>query len=75
MHNRIQVQSLKKYRAEVFIKALKTVKFPNYNIFSNVKVACSVLLNKIIDTIVNVTLIKIKNCIKIKRKRFKRLKK
>ena len=47
MHNQIQVRSLKKYSAEIFTNALKTVQFPNYNIFSNVNVAYSDLLNKI----------------------------
>ena len=32
MHNQIQVQSLKKYSAEIFTNALKTVQFLNYNI-------------------------------------------
>ena len=51
MHNQIQVQSLKKYSAEIFTNALKTVQFLNYNIISNVNVAYSDLLNKISDTI------------------------
>ena len=51
MHNQIQVRSLKKYSAEIFTNALKTVQFPNYNIFSNVNVAYADLLNKISDTI------------------------
>ena len=46
------------YSAEIFTNALKTVQFPNYNIFSNVNVAYSDLLNKISDTIDNVTPIK-----------------
>ena len=58
IHNQIQVRSLKKYSAEIFTNALKTVQFPNYNIFSNVKVAYSDLLNKISDTIDNVAPIK-----------------
>ena len=29
MHNQIKVRSLKKYSAEIFTNALKTVKFPN----------------------------------------------
>ena len=49
MHNQIQVQSLKKYSAEIFTNALKTVQFPNYNIFSNVNIAYSDLLNLQID--------------------------
>ena len=58
IHNQIQVQSLKKYSAENFTNALKTVQFPNYKIFSNVNVAYSDLLNKISDTIDNVAPIK-----------------
>ena len=41
MHNQIEVRSLKKYSAEIFTNALKTVQFPNYNIFSNVNIAYS----------------------------------
>ena len=51
MHKQIQVRSLKKYSAEVFTNALKTVQFPNYNTFSNVNVAYADHLNKIPDTI------------------------
>ena len=51
MDNQIQAQSLKKYSAEIFTNALKTVQFPNYNIFSNINVAYSDLLNEISDTI------------------------
>ena len=58
MHNQIQVWPLKMYSAEIFTNALKTVQFPNYNIFSNVNVAYSNLLNKISDTVDNVTPIK-----------------
>ena len=58
MHNQIQVRSLKKYSAEIFTNALKTVQFPNYNIFSNVNVAYSDLLNKISETIDRVAPIK-----------------
>ena len=50
MHYQIQVQSLKKYSAQIFTNALKTVQFPNYNIFSNVNIAYSDLLNKISET-------------------------
>ena len=46
-----KARSLKKYSAEIFTGQLKTVQFPNGNIFSNVDVAYSVLLNKISDTI------------------------
>ena len=58
IHNQIQVQSLKNYSAEIFTNALKTVQFPNYNIFSNVNVVYSDLVNKISDTIDNVPPIK-----------------
>ena len=51
MHNQSQVWSLKRYSAEIFTNILRTVQFPNYNIFSNVNVAYSDLLNKISDTI------------------------
>ena len=47
MHNQSQVWSLKRYSAEIFTNILRTVQFPNYNIFSNVNVAYSDLLNKI----------------------------
>ena len=90
MHNQIQVWSLKKYSAEIFTNALKTVQFPNYNIFSKVNVAYSDLLNKISDTIDSVASIKeirmknntqewfdyeISEAIKIKEKYFKKSKK
>ena len=58
MHNQIQVQSLKKYIPEIFTNALKTVQFPNYNIFPNVNFAYSDLVNKISDTIDNAAPIK-----------------
>ena len=51
MHNQIHVWTLKMYIAGIFTNALKTVKFPDYNISSNVNV---VPLNKISDTIDNV---------------------
>ena len=51
MHNQIQVRSLKNYSAEIFTNASKTGQFPNYNIFSNVNVAYSDLLNKISNTL------------------------
>ena len=90
MHNQIRVRSLKKYSTEIFTNTLKTVQFPNYNIFQNVKVACSDLLNKISNTINFVALIdeiRIKNdiqewfdneiaeAIKIEKKYFKKFKK
>ena len=82
MNLQIQVRSLKKYSAEIFTNALKTVQFLNYNIISNVNVAYSDLLNKISDTIYSVAPIKeirIKNeiaeAIKIREKYFKKLKK
>ena len=51
MHNQIHVWTLKMYIAGIFTNALKTVKFPDYNISSNVNV---VPLNKISNTIDNV---------------------
>ena len=51
MHNQIQVRSLKKYSAEIFFNALKTVPLPNYNILLNVDIAYSNFVNKISDTI------------------------
>ena len=90
MHNQIRVRSLKKYSTEIFTNTLKTVQFPNYNIFQNVNVACSDLLNKISNTINSVALINkigIKNdiqewfnneiaeAIKIEKKYFKKFKK
>ena len=90
MHNQIQVQSLKKYSAEIFTNALKTVQFPNYNIFSNVNIAYSDLLSKIsdiIDSVAPIKEIRIKNntqewfdneiaeAIKIREKYFKKFKK
>ena len=41
MNLQIQVRSLKKYSAEIFTTALKTVQFLNYIIISNVNVAYS----------------------------------
>ena len=90
MHNQIQVPSSKNYSAEIFTNALKTVQFPNNNIFLNVNIAHSDLLNKISDTIDSVAPIKetkIKNntqewfdnetaeAIKIRGKYFKKFKK
>ena len=100
MYNQIQVRFLKKYSAEInallflmnneIINALKTVQFPNYNIFSNVDVAYCDLLNKISNTIDNVAPIKetrikdntpewfdneIAEAIKIRAKYFKKFKK
>ena len=82
MNLQIQVRSLKKYSAETFTNAFKTVQFLNYNIISNVNVAYSDLLNKISDTIYSVAPIKeirieneIAEAIKIREKYFKKLKK
>ena len=58
MNSEIQIRSLKKYSAEIFTNALKTVQFPNYNIFSNVNFDYSDLLNKISETIDSVAPIK-----------------
>ena len=90
MHNQIQVRFLKKFNAEIFAHVLKTVEFPNYNIFSKINVFYSDLLNKISDTMDSVAPIKeirIKNntqewfdnaiieAIKIREKYFKKFKK
>ena len=90
VHNQIQVRSLKTCSAKTFTNALKTDQFPNYNIFWNVNVAYSDLLNKILDTTDNVAPIKeirIKNntqewfdneiaeAIKTRQKYFKKFKK
>ena len=64
MHNQIQFRSLKKWSAEIFTNALKTVQFSNYSIFSNINVAYSDLLNKIsdiIDSVAPIKEIRIKN--------------
>ena len=58
VHKQIQVQCLKRCSAEILTNALKAVQFPNYNIFSNVNVAYSDLLNKVSDTVNNVAPIK-----------------
>ena len=90
INNQIQVRYLKKHSAEIFTNALKTVQFPNYNIFLNVNVAYSDLLNMIADTIDSTAPIKeigVKNntqewfeskiaeAIKIREKYFKKFKK
>ena len=87
---KIQVRSLKKCSAEIFTNALKIVQFWNCNIFSNVNVAYSDLLNKISNTIDRVAPIKeiitknntqewfdneIAEAIKIREKYFKKFKK
>ena len=59
MHHQIQVRHLKKYSAEFFTNALKTVQSSNYNIFLSVNVAYSDLLNKISDIIDRVAPIKV----------------
>ena len=64
IHSQTQVRSLNKYSAEIFTNALAilfnsiTVQFPIHNIFLNVNVAYSDLLNKISNTIDNVAPIK-----------------
>ena len=57
-HKMHMVRSLKKYSGEIFTNVLKAVQFPNYNIFSNVNVAYSDLVNIISDTVDNVAQIK-----------------
>ena len=58
MHNQIQTQSLRNYSAENLISTLKNIKFPNYDIFSDVNVAYADLTKKISDAIDNVAPIK-----------------
>ena len=58
MHNQIQVPSLKKYSSDIFTNTLKTVQFPNYDVFSGINVAYSDLVNRISDKIDNVETIK-----------------
>ena len=90
MHNQIQTRSLRNYSAEKLISTLKDIKFPNYDIFSDVNVAYADLTKKISDAIDNVAPIKtlrIKNnsqdwfdseiaeAIKLREKYFKKFKK
>ena len=58
MHNQIQTRSLRNYSAEKLISTLKDIKFPNYDIFSDVNVAYADLTKKISDAIDNVAPIK-----------------
>ena len=58
MHNQIQTRSLRNYSAEKHISTLKDIKFPNYDIFSDVNVAYADLTKKISDAIDNVAPIK-----------------
>ena len=46
MHNQIRIRSLKKYTPKLLIKELKRINFSNYNIFSNVNIACLDLVEK-----------------------------
>ena len=57
IHNQIQTRSLRNYSAENLISTLKDIKFPNYDIFSDVNVAYADL-TKISDAIDNVAPIK-----------------
>ena len=58
MHNQTQTRSLRNYCAEKLISTLKDIKFPNYDIFSDVNVAYVDLTKKISDAIDNVAPIK-----------------
>ena len=58
MHNQIQAGPLKRCSSEVLTNALKTVPFPNYNIFLIVNVDYLDRLNKISVTVDNVAPIK-----------------
>ena len=57
MHNQIRIRSLKKYAPKLLIKEFKRINFPNYNIFSNVNIACLDLVEKILIIISCPTLI------------------
>ena len=58
MHNQIQTWSWKNYSAEYLTSTLKDIKFPNYDIFSDVNVAYADLTKKISDAIDSVSPIK-----------------
>ena len=51
MHNQIQVRSLKNYTPELLREELKNVSFPNYNVFSDVDIAYSDLIEKILKVV------------------------
>ena len=51
MHNQIQARSLRNYSAENLISTLKDIKFPNYDIFSDVNVAYADVTKTISDAI------------------------
>ena len=57
-HNQIQTRSLRNYSAENLISTLKNIKFPSYDIFSDVNVTYANLAKKISDAIDNVAPIK-----------------
>jgi len=89
MHNQIRVRSLKNYTPDLYIEELKNITFPDYSIFSDVNVAYSDLVDKILKVVDKVAPFKdlrIKNntqdwfdeeiteAIKIREKRLKQLK-
>ena len=51
MHNQIRVRSLKNYTPELFREELTKIKFPDYNIFSNVNIAYLDLLEIILSVV------------------------
>ena len=88
MHNQIRVRSLKNYTPDLYIEELKNITFPDYSIFSDVNVAYSDLVDKILKVVDKVAPFKdlrIKNntqdwfdeeiteAIKIREKRLKQL--
>ena len=46
MYNQVRVRSLKTYTPERFVEEFKKINFLNYNIFSNINVAYSDLVEK-----------------------------
>ena len=64
MHNQIRVPSLKTYTLKRFVEVLKKINFLNYNIFSDINVAYSDLVEKIttlIDKVAPYKEVRIKN--------------
>ena len=51
MHNQTRVRSLKNYTQDILLEELRKVKFPDYNIFSNVNVAYKDLVEKILSVV------------------------
>ena len=51
MHNQIRIRSLKKHTPKLLIKELKRINYSNYNIFSNINIACLDLVEKILNVV------------------------